>query len=123
MSHFSQDDLALFSTQLRGQRDAVLAAIRQRLHQGEEPDQLALANTYADVREQAEADLLADTDLGQLQIEMADLEAIDAALARIGAGSYGRCSRCSEDIALARLRAQPAAHTCLRCQQALEKYR
>lgn len=123
MPHLSKDNIAQFETELRSRRETVLAAIRQRLHHGDDPDQLALVNTYQDLREQAEADLLADTDLGQLQIELADLEAIDAALARLGAGNYGRCAKCGTTIALARLRAQPAARMCLACQEATEKYR
>ncbi|MDM5175668.1 TraR/DksA family transcriptional regulator [Massilia sp. DJPM01] len=121
MQHLTDDDIKQFDAQLRGQREAVLAAIRQRLHQGGDPDQLALANHFADVREQAEADLLGDTDIGQLQLELADLEALDYALGRIAGDAYGGCAGCGEPIALPRLRAQPAARMCLACQEALEK--
>ncbi|MFB9241832.1 TraR/DksA family transcriptional regulator [Massilia antarctica] len=121
MHHLTDDDIKQFDAQLRGQRDAVQAAIAQRLHQAGDPDQLALANHFADVREQAEADLLGDTDIGQLQLELADLKAIDDALARIAGGAYGDCAGCGAPIALPRLRAQPAAPRCLTCQEALEK--
>lgn len=121
--HLTDDDIIQFEAQLRRQRDAALAAIRQRLHQPESPDQLALANPFTDVREQAEADLLADTDIAQLQIELADLQAIEDALARVQAGTYGRCGRCAARISLKRLRAQPTARMCLPCQETLEKHR
>nr|WP_308605865.1 TraR/DksA family transcriptional regulator [Massilia sp. DJPM01] len=84
---------------------------------------MALANPYADVREQAEADLLADTDIGQLRLELDDLQAIDEALARVAAGSYGTCTGCGGRIAVRRLRAQPAARMCLSCQEAFEQHR
>jgi DnaK suppressor protein len=40
---------------------------------------------------------------------------IDAALARLDDGSYGRCERCGQDIPAERLAARPAAATCVTC--------
>lgn len=40
---------------------------------------------------------------------------IDAALARIKAGTYGTCSICGEKIAEKRLAALPYATTCINC--------
>jgi DnaK suppressor protein len=45
----------------------------------------------------------------------ASLAAIDAALARIDEGSYGRCLRRGEPIGRARLEARPAAELCIDC--------
>ena len=43
------------------------------------------------------------------------LGAIDAAIARLDAGTYGRCEGCAEPIGTERLSAQPAATCCVRC--------
>jgi DnaK suppressor protein len=43
------------------------------------------------------------------------LAEIDAALARVAAGSYGSCGRCGLPIAPERLVARPAATTCITC--------
>jgi RNA polymerase-binding transcription factor DksA len=43
------------------------------------------------------------------------LEECDAALARIEAGTFGRCEDCSRAIARKRLRALPFARQCIRC--------
>jgi DnaK suppressor protein len=43
------------------------------------------------------------------------LEQIDAALARIEDGSYGRCEACGKGIAKARLDAIPYAALCVKC--------
>jgi RNA polymerase-binding transcription factor len=43
------------------------------------------------------------------------LVAIDAALARLGDGSYGRCERCGQPISPERLTARPTATTCIPC--------
>lgn len=45
------------------------------------------------------------------------LDDIDAALARLDAGTYGRCEVCGGPIARARLEARPYAATCIRCAE------
>ena len=46
------------------------------------------------------------------------LAAIDAALARLDAGTYGRCTSCHNPIAPERLEARPWAALCIDCQRA-----
>ncbi|NDK90295.1 hypothetical protein GYA93_11980 [Gordonia desulfuricans] len=43
------------------------------------------------------------------------LEEIDAALDRVGAGSYGRCEACGSAIGPDRLEVLPAARQCVDC--------
>jgi RNA polymerase-binding transcription factor DksA len=43
-----------------------------------------------------------------------------AALARLDAGTFGRCKRCGKAIAWARLDALPYARHCVRCARAAE---
>ncbi|MFD2093053.1 TraR/DksA family transcriptional regulator [Blastococcus deserti] len=43
---------------------------------------------------------------------------IDAALARIAAGTYGRCTRCQAEIPEERLELRPFAGTCVACTRA-----
>jgi RNA polymerase-binding transcription factor DksA len=40
---------------------------------------------------------------------------LDAALARVDAGTYGRCESCGDAIAPERLDARPTARTCVAC--------
>ena len=49
-----------------------------------------------------------------------DLAQVKAAQLREADGSYGICVDCGDDIAYERLRAQPAAARCIRCQSKLE---
>ncbi|WP_431245255.1 TraR/DksA family transcriptional regulator [Leifsonia xyli] len=49
-----------------------------------------------------------------------DIVAVDAALARIAAGTYGVCARCGQAIGVDRLRARPTAELCIRCAVAVE---
>ncbi len=46
---------------------------------------------------------------------LAELKSIDAALARIEAGTYGECVKCGEDISTERLEALPATPFCRNC--------
>lgn len=43
---------------------------------------------------------------------------VDAALARLDAGSYGVCERCGGPVAPGRLEARPTARTCITCASA-----
>jgi RNA polymerase-binding protein DksA len=43
------------------------------------------------------------------------LAQIDAALARLAAGSYGICERCGQPVGAARLAARPVTATCITC--------
>ena len=49
-----------------------------------------------------------------------DIVAVDAALERLGKGTYGVCVRCGEPIGVDRLRARPTAELCIRCAVAVE---
>ena len=52
--------------------------------------------------------------------ETGELAALDAALARIEAGSYGDCADCGLAIPAARLHASPGVLRCIACQEKLE---
>jgi DnaK suppressor protein len=52
--------------------------------------------------------------------EVAELEALDAALARIEAGTYGECVDCGVNIPAARLHVTPEAPRCIHCQEKYE---
>ena len=43
------------------------------------------------------------------------LEEVDAALARLDAGTYGRCEVCGDAIAAGRMEVRPTARTCVSC--------
>jgi DnaK suppressor protein len=51
------------------------------------------------------------------------LSEIEAALDRLGNGSYGRCEACEGVIPLERLEILPMASLCMRCQRVQETHR
>jgi RNA polymerase-binding transcription factor len=53
--------------------------------------------------------------------EKHELDEIDAAQARLEAGTYGVCEGCGQTIMLARLRAVPTTRFCVPCQTEVER--
>ncbi len=88
-----------FRTQLESQRADCLEQRRQALEECAQslPDDVALARSASLLR---------------------TVEQIDAALARLEAGTYGRCARCGAAIPEERLELRPFTDTCVRCTDA-----
>lgn len=121
--HQSSTLIDALATRLRGQRELLAAHLRQRLHQGDDEQEMTLANYFAHQDDAAESSQLNDIDLAELDHDLAELKSIDQALQRINDGSYGQCAHCGEAIATGRLQAQPTACLCLTCQKASEQRR
>jgi len=58
-----------------------------------------------------------DADVQVLHTERSILDEIDAALQRIGDGTFGRCTACGSAIAEERLKAIPYTPLCVRCSR------
>jgi len=106
--------------ELRGllqQREAELgrAIARERGESSERSAELGAA--VHDRGDEAVADVLADTQGALASRHYEEWRAALAALERLDRGEYGDCSDCGEPIALARLRASPAAERCVGCQE------
>ena len=79
-------------------------------------DMTLQAPLSADFEEQA-GDLEGQEQLEGLEsAALKEIAAIDAALGRIAAGTYGICVKCGEAIAPKRLEAVPTATTCVACK-------
>ena len=76
----------------------------------------ALAGPVTDGADRATADVLADLGNAEIARDLREVDQVEAALARIDAGTYGRCTTCSAEIDFERLRAYPVAARCKRCQ-------
>src|SRR5215207_8702004 len=62
-------------------------------------------------------------DLALRDRSQAQLGLVEAALDRLEAGTFGRCRRCGEPIAPARLEALPWAANCIGCQAIVDRDR
>jgi RNA polymerase-binding transcription factor DksA len=65
----------------------------------------------------------ADREEASLEIVRAQQERVRDALARIDAGSYGKCVDCGRELPDERLEARPEADRCVDCQQKAEALR
>jgi DnaK suppressor protein len=98
-------------TALLEERERLLAEQRETTIQAPDPmtygsQAAAASQVFAQQRD------LALRDHNQIQIA-----AVDAALARLDAGTYGICVTCGKPISDARLEALPAAAHCIECQR------
>jgi DnaK suppressor protein len=102
--------------QLRGEiRDALLRADADRY--------TVIAGQLAESSEQSLVDLLSEVRHADVARDVEEINDIQGALARIDAGTYGRCVVCDTVIAAPRLEAYPTAKRCLPCQEKHEAAR
>jgi RNA polymerase-binding transcription factor DksA len=94
--------------------------IRLELLRSDEQHFIDLAGLVHDIEEESVADLLVDIDLAIVDMHIDEIRAIDAALIRIAEGSYGVCMDCGSEIILERMKANPIAKRCTRCQSSYE---
>lgn len=115
------DLLPAFASQLQALRTHLLEQLRQQ-----RGGEVSRAEAAADARSIAQGDWAqtdAERDLAVAleERELAELNQIAAALARIADGSYGECTACGADVGVARLQANPVAERCMVCQTRLEQ--
>jgi DnaK suppressor protein len=75
------------------------------------------STTAAMVGEARRALLARKASLGTDEAAKLEVIELDAALARIDAGTWGRCEQCGGAIGRTRLRALPEARRCLPCSR------
>lgn len=83
----------------------------------EAPDQM----TYGSQAAAASQVFEQQRDLALRDRAVQHLAQVDAAIARLEAGTYGRCLRCGKDIPAGRLEALPWAAHCIECQTAIDR--
>lgn len=115
------DLLPAFAAQLQAMRASLLEQLRQQ-----RGGEISRADAAAEARSIAQGDWAqtdAERDLAVAleERELAELNQIAAALARITDGSYGECTACGADVGVARLQANPVAERCIACQTKLEQ--
>jgi RNA polymerase-binding protein DksA len=97
---------------------AALAAERDRLRAGLAEGIVAPGPmTYGSQAAAATQVFEQQRDLALRERNQHQLAAIEAALARLEAGTYGSCVRCGNAIAPERLEALPSAAHCIDCQR------
>lgn len=121
MSQLSAEQRALLAELIDAQALSLAAAIAEHvagLRASSAPGTSTLAGDIADL---AEIELVRDRQSAAVDRDLQALREVEAARARIAAGSFGNCIVCDEAIGFERLLAQPTASRCLFCQDLYEK--
>ncbi len=115
-------DLDRLRRELEDRRQKLRVEVKTQLDGSEDDRVVGLRNRIKESGDEwGVADGLAELDIAEVRHALAELNEVEAALARIRAGTYGECRDCGEPIALARLSAYPTAMRCLACQERYEK--
>lgn len=118
----SHVQLSKLKKSLRQNYASLLEEVRDALATGENQQYVELIDRgAADTGDEAIGDLLADINLTVIDRHVKEIREVEAATARIAAGSYGNCTDCGETIGFERLSASPTATRCIACQQQREK--
>ena len=110
-----------FRAQIDKRRRELLAEIQDDTVRAREAPYGEHAGTAPDAGDASVATLMADLEQADLNRDVGEVRALDAALERMDAGGYGVCVDCGTDIGVERLRAFPAALRCIQCQERHEK--
>ena len=115
-------------THLKSLRDLLVyrqAELRAEIHAAEQKRRAEATedfNGVADRKDEAARGQLAALSGQEEELDRREMSAIEAALRRLDAGTYGDCESCGEPIPLQRLLVLPAAFRCAACQARVEAY-
>ena len=115
----SKNEFSEFNALLQAQRQQLLDEMREKIAASGEG--LGFLNQSKITDDDGLADAAAEMDVAMVIRESQELKDVEAALARIGDGSYGICTDCGNEVGPARLKANPAARRCLTCQERYER--
>lgn len=123
MEALTKKDLEHFAKVLAGRKQRLGEEIRRVLARTENERYADILAGGDDAGDTSVADLLSDVTLAEVARDAAEVRDINAAQARIAAGTYGTCIDCGRPIGKKRLEAYPTAKRCLEDQERREKLR
>ena len=122
MSHnLDASQLAELRSSMRDRSGQLREEIRQVLLRSDSEQYVQIANEVHDLEDESFADLMVDVNLAEIDRDLQELRAIEAAVQRIADGSYGDCEHCGSAIEFQRLQLTPFADRCFDCQSTFER--
>ena len=122
MSHTLHAD---HQDELRNTLKARARQLREEIHQtlvkSDSEQYTMIADQVRDLEDDSFADLMVDVNLAEIDRDLQELRAIEAAVQRIADGSYGHCEHCGSPIEFRRLQLTPFANRCFDCQSTFER--
>ena len=123
MDTLTKGELKHFAEILAGRKQVLGEEIRRVLARTEQERYADILAGGDDAGDSSVADLLSDVAFAEVARDAAEVRDINAAQARIAAGTYGTCIDCGQPIGRKRLEAHPTAKRCIEDQQRREKLR
>lgn len=120
-SHLSSKQIATLSDQLQARYEILQEEVHEHLMGSGDQNYIEIAGQVHDRGDEAVAELFANLNYTVINSHVAELRAIEEALAKIQEQKYGVCSDCGMNIPFARLQASPTALRCITCQQVVEE--
>jgi DnaK suppressor protein len=117
MEHLTEQQIAILCTKL----EAELAELTNRLNADAQELVENVNPDPGDIEDSAQADALRFRSKSLLDRDRARLREVEAALARMEAGSYGICEDTDDPIPFRRLELEPTTRYSIEAQQARER--
>jgi len=114
-------DYPYFINKLQTRMAELRSAILATLSRSRSDLSTRIAGQVHDLKDDAFADLLADSGTAEISHELAELRDIEAAQRRIQYGTFGYCLDCGQPVSWQRFDIHPAATRCVRCQEQRER--
>lgn len=121
MSHLTDEQLVVLRDLLDRHEREIRTGVTEHAARLREWTPPGVTTPAGDMADQAEAGQLRDHESVAMTRGMQELRAIEMARARIAEGAAGVCIDCAVDIPFTRLRVQPTASRCVRCQDLYER--
>jgi len=109
-------DIAKIRTRLEGDKKRLLGELEQLSVAGRPSEERREGSPFGKREEEATESLELERRLALERGIKEQLMAIESALAKIKAGTYGKCDVCGKPIEPARLEALPQARRCMSCK-------
>ena len=106
---------------IEDRRALLLDELRKDLGQARADSLQEITQAVPDSGDESVARMIAELDQAEVSRDVGELRRLDEARKRFDEGSYGNCLDCGTDIDYRRLRVNPAAIRCIRCQARFEK--
>lgn len=121
MSTLTNDQLKRLEQQLLERQRVLTEEVAEKRQDAASESTEDVIGGVGDPGDESVARMQADLNIEEAGRDLDELRDIDAALKRIGDGSYGYCIDCGGEIDYRRMQAQPTATRCLECQAKHEK--
>jgi RNA polymerase-binding protein DksA len=116
-------DPSVIEARLRERYLKLWADVGRELDKHDQQQHEDLVQGAGDAEDDATANLVVDLNLAEIDRDVEELRAVQAAIARLRRGEYGVCQACGNEIPAARLEAVPEAALCVECQARAEHAR